>query len=174
MLKTFYSCLAIATLCVFTHTNLQAQYKKGDNLLNVGVGLGVYTYGGLPIGASFEHGITEDISVGAFFDYLSWKNNYQTYNYSWRFMYFGARGSYHFNELLKLDNDKIDVYAGVGLGYYVVSTSDNLVTGYKGYGNKLFYSVHFGGRYYLANNLAAFTELGYGVSRLRLGLTLKF
>lgn len=174
MSKIFYSFLTIAAFCLFAHSNLHAQYKKGDNLLNAGIGLGVYTYGGLPFGASFEHGITEDISVGGFFDYLSWKNTYSTYSYSWRFMYFGARGSYHFNELLKLDNDKVDVYAGIGLGYRVVSTSDNLVAGYGGYGGGLFYNVHVGGRYYFANNIAGFAELGYGVSALRLGLTFKF
>lgn len=174
MSKTFYSFLTIAAFCLFAHSNLHAQYKKGDNLLNAGIGLGVYSLGGLPIGASFEHGITEDISVGGFFDYASWSNSYSTYKYSWRAMYFGARGSYHFNELLKLDNDKIDVYAGLGLGYYIVSTGDNLVSGYNGYGNRLFYNMHIGGRYYFANSLAGFAELGYGVSVLKVGLTLKF
>jgi hypothetical protein len=169
MSKTFYSFLTIAAFCLFAHSNLHAQYKKGDNLLNAGIGLGVFSYGGLPIGASYEHGITEDISVGGFFDYLSWKNVY-----TWRFLYFGVRGSYHFNELLKLDNDKVDLYAGLGLGYYTVTTSDNLVSGYNGYANSLFYNVHLGGRYYFANNIAGFAELGYGVSALRLGLTFKF
>jgi hypothetical protein len=174
MSKTFYSFLTIVAFCLFAHSNLHAQYKKGDNLLNAGVGLGVFTYGGIPIGASFEHGITEDISVGAFFDYLSWKNSYLSYSYSWRFMYFGARGSYHLNELLKLDNDKIDTYVGAGLGFRVVSTSDNLTTGYKGYGNGIFYHIHAGGRYYFANNLAGFAEVGYGIAALKVGLTLKF
>ena len=174
MSKTFYSFLTIAIFCVFAHSNLHAQYKKGDNLLNIGVGLGSYSLGGLPIGASFEHGITEDISIGGFFDYASWKNGYLSYNYSWRAMYFGARGSYHFNELLKIDNDKADLYAGVGLGYYVVSSSDNFASGYSAYGNRVFYHVHLGGRYYFANNIAGFGELGYGVSALKVGLTFKF
>ena len=174
MSKTFYSCLTIAAFCLFAHTNLQAQYKKGDNLLNAGIGLGVFTYGGIPLGASFEHGITEEFSVGAFFDYLNFKSGYLTYNYSWRFIYIGARGSYHLNEILKLDNDKIDTYIGAGLGFRFVSTSDNLITGYGGYGNRLAYQVHAGGRYYFSNNLAGFAEAGYGISALRVGLTLKF
>ena len=174
MSKTFYSCLTIAAFCLFAHTNLQAQYKKGDNLLNAGIGLGVFTYGGIPLGASFEHGITEDISVGAFFDYLNFKNSFLGSSYSWRFMYIGARGSYHLNEILKLDNDKIDTYIGAGLGFRLVSTSDKLVAGYGGYGNGLAYQVHAGGRYYFSNNLAGFAEVGYGISALRVGLSLKF
>ena len=107
MSKSIYSLIAIIALCILTHSNSQAQsYKMGDNLLNVGIGVGVYSYGGLPIGASFEHGFTEQISAGGFIDYLSWKNSYSSYNYSWRFIYFGARGSYHLNELLNLNDDK--------------------------------------------------------------------
>ena len=37
----------------------------------------------------------------------------------------GVRGSYHFNELLNLDNDKIDLYAGLGLGYRNISWNYN-------------------------------------------------
>lgn len=174
MSKIFYSFLTVAAFCLFAHSNLHAQYKKGDNLVNAGIGLGIYSLGGLPIGASYEYGITEDISVGGFFDYASWKNNYSVYSYSWRATYFGLRGSYHFNELLKMDNDKVDVYAGLGLGYYVVSSGDNLVSGYSGYGNSLFYHLHIGGRYYFANNIGGFAEVGYGVSALKVGLTLRF
>ena len=175
MSKSIYSLIAIIALCILTHSNSQAQsYKMGDNLLNVGIGVGVYSYGGLPIGASFEHGFTEQISAGGFIDYLSWKNSYSSYNYSWRFIYFGARVSYHFNELLNLNNDKLDVYAGAGLGYSAVSTSDNLVSGYSGYSNRLFLNLHVGGRYYFSNNIGAYAEAGYGVSALKLGLTFKF
>jgi hypothetical protein len=142
--------------------------------LNVGIGLGALGYGGVPIGASFEHGFTKDISAGGFFDYLSYSNTFSTYTYSWRIMYFGARGSYHFNELLKLDNDKIDVYGGAGIGYQTFSTSDNLGIGYAGYANRVFLNVHAGGRYYFSNSLGGYAELGYGVSALKLGLTLKF
>ena len=175
MSKTIYSFIAIVSLCVFTHNTLHAQaYKKGDNLLNAGIGLGVYTYGGLPIGASFEHGFTDNISRGGFIDYLSWKNGYLSYNYSWRFTYLGVRASYHFNDILKLDNDKTDLYAGVGLGYYFVTTSDKLITGYNGYSDSVFFNGHIGGRYYFSDRLAGFAELGYGVAKLKLGLTLKF
>jgi hypothetical protein len=175
MSKIIYSFLAVAALCIFTHTDANAQYKQGDNLLNAGIGLGVLSYGGLPIGASFEHGFTKDISVGGFFDYLSFTQSYlSSYSYTWRVMYFGARGSYHLNEILSLDNEKIDIYGGAGLGYRVFSSSDTFLSGYDGYGNSLFLNLHAGGRYYFSNNFGGFAELGYGVSTLKLGLTAKF
>jgi hypothetical protein len=174
MSKIFYSFLAVVALCLFTSTNANAQYKQGDNLLNVGIGLGVINLGGLPIGASFEHGFTKEISAGGFVDYLSYNAGYLTYKYNWHVIYFGARGSYHFNELLSLDNDKIDIYGGAGVGYAIYGTSDNLVAGYSGYSNRLFLNLHAGGRYYFSNNLGGFAELGYGVSTLKVGLALKF
>lgn len=174
MSKFLYSLVAVAALCIFTHTDANAQYQKGDNLLNVGIGLGVLTYGGLPIGGSFEHGITKDISVGAFFDYLSWSDTYFGSKYSWRTLYFGARGSYHVNELLALDNDKLDIYGGAGLGFQTSSSGDALGTGYVGRSNNLFLNFHAGARYYFSNNLGGFAELGYGVATLKLGLALKF
>ncbi len=174
MSKIFYSCLAVAALCIFTHTNANAQYQKGDNLLNLGIGLGVLNYGGLPIGASFEHGFTKDISAGGSFDYLSWSDSYFGSKYTWRIMYFAARGSYHFNELLSLDNEKLDVYGGAGLGFQTFSSGDNFGTGYGGYSNRVFLNLHAGARYYFSNNFGGFAELGYGVSTLKLGLALKF
>jgi hypothetical protein len=174
MFKRLSTLFTIAALCILTHTNVHAQYTKGSNLLNVGIGLGALGYGGLPIGASFEHGFTDKISAGGFFDYLQYNSGYLTYKYSWRIMYFGARGSYHLNEILKLDNEKIDVYAGLGIGYQTFGTSDNLASGYSGYSNRVFLNAHAGARYYFSNSMAAFGELGYGVAALKLGLTFKF
>lgn len=52
-----------------------AQFTKGDNLLNIGIGVNSYYSGGIPLGISYEHGITEDISIGAGLDYLSHRYN---------------------------------------------------------------------------------------------------
>ncbi len=81
-------------------------YSKGDKLLNIGLGLNSYYSGGIPFGASFEVGITDDISVGANFDYLSHKYK-GLGDYKFTALYFGARGSYHFNTLLNIENKKI-------------------------------------------------------------------
>lgn len=159
-----------------------AQFAKGDKLLNVGIGLGVYGRGGLPIGGSFEYGVTDKISVGVQADYYSWKYNYgfsgTNYGYKYTFLPIAVRGSYHVNDLLKLGNDKVDLYAGLALGYYISSfTYDGVNYGgtySDGYGSRAFIGLHLGGRYYFKPNIAGFAELGAGVSALKLGVTFKF
>lgn len=154
-----------------------AQYQKGDKLLNLGLGLGSYYGGGVPIGASLEFGVTDNISVGPQIDYYSWSYGYVGYKWRYTFIPIGVRGSYHANELLNLNNDKLDLYGGVSLGYYISKYSDN--TGYTGtydnaYGGRAFLGVHVGGRYYFKPNLGGFAELGYGVSTLKVGVAFKF
>lgn len=159
-----------------------AQYAKGDKLLNAGIGLSSYYGGGLPIGASFEVGVTDEISVGAQIDYYSWSYNYGYLGlndrYRYTFIPVAVRGSYHVNKLLNLNNDKVDLYGGLALGYYISSFSYNGASpGYvydNSYGNRVLFGLHLGGRYYFKPNLGAFAELGYGVSALKLGVTFKF
>src|SRR5260221_8542163 len=112
--------ILISVLTVSISKAQKAAYSQGDNLLNVGIGLNSYYSGGIPFGASYEKGITDVISAGANFDYLS--NTY--FNIKFTAIYFGVRGSYHLNEALKIDNDNIDIYAGAGLGYRSFSWSN--------------------------------------------------
>lgn len=153
-------------------------YSKGDKLLNVGVGLNSYYSGGLPLGASFEVGVTDDISVGANVDYLSHK--YGGYGYSWKFtaLYIGSRGSYHFNNLLNIENEKIDVYGGATIGYrsFKWKDSDFEGSGLKNsYGSGVFFGVFAGGKYYFTDNIGGFAELGaIGSTNVRLGVAFKF
>lgn len=160
-----------------------AQYAQGDKQLNVGIGLSSYYGGGLPIGASFEYGVTDVISVGAQIDYYSWSYDYGYLNFNDRYRYtfipIAVRGSYHVNELLNLGNEKLDLYAGVALGYYISRFSyDGPNAGVynynNSYGNRVLFGIHLGGRYYFKPNLGAFAELGYGVSALKIGATFKF
>ncbi|RCR71505.1 hypothetical protein [Larkinella punicea] len=175
MKKLFSSLLVMSLLLVGTQSF--AQYQKGDKLLNAGIGLSSYYGGGLPIGASFEVGITDEISVGAQVDFYTWGYNFGGYKWRYTFLPIAVRGSYHVNELLNLNNDKLDLYGGLALGYYISSFKDN--SGYSGfydnaYGNQVLFGVHLGGRYYFKPNLGAFAEVGYGVSALKLGVAFKF
>ncbi|MPR34369.1 hypothetical protein [Salmonirosea aquatica] len=174
-MKKLFSSLFIVTLLACSTAN--AQYAQGDKLLNLGIGLNGYYGGGLPIGASFEYGVTDQISVGAQIDYYTWNYGYVGYKWRYTFMPIALRGSYHVNELLNLNNDQIDLYGGVQLGYYISSFKDD--TGYIGnynnaYGNQVLFGIHLGGKYYFKPNLGAFAEVGYGVSAVKLGLALKF
>ena len=154
-------------------------YQKGDNLLNIGVGLSSYYYGN-PFGLSYEAGIDNDISVGAQLDYNS--GNYGDYYYNtsrWRYTatYFGVRGSYHVNRLLRLNTQKVDLYAGLGLGYRSFRWNDtNYGYGYDyDYRSGLALNYYIGGKYYFTKQVGAFLELGYtGLSSSRVGLSVKF
>ncbi len=159
---------------LFLYSNAQAQYKNGDKLLNLGFGVNSYYSGGIPLSASFEVGVTDDISVGGGLDYLSY--NYPGYG---RFtaVYIGGRASYHFNRLLNLKNESIDIYAGASLGYRSFSWSESYVGPSLGntYGSGVYLGIYAGGKYYFTKSVAGFLELGaLGSTNARLGVAFKF
>ncbi len=170
--------LVLATTTFICKAQKGLGYEKGDKLLNIGVGVNSYYSSGFPIGASFEVGITDAISVGGNVDYLSSKYNYGSgFNAKFTTIYFGARGSYHFNEILNVNNEKIDLYAGATLGYRSFSFKDNFTgTNLSGsYGSGVFFGGYAGGKYYFSDNIGAFAELGAtGSTNVRLGIGFKF
>lgn len=170
MKKLIYS-FAIVALLAFSAQGVMAQsYQQGDKLLNVGIGVGTYGGGGIGFGGSIEFGIHDAISVGALAGYSG--RNYL--GYKWSVLTFGARGSYHFNELLNLDNDKIDLYAGLGVGYRNFNWDYNGFGNTYSYGSGIVFLGHLGGRYYLNPNLGIFAELGSGFGTLQAGVAFKF
>lgn len=153
-----------------------AQYKKGDNLLNIGLGLNSYYSGGVPLSAIYEAGVTDEISFGGGIDYLSYHYGVGGTDYSYTATYIGLRGSYHFNELLNLKNENWDIYGGLSLGYRSFSWK-----GYNGasvgdaYGSGLFLGIHAGTRYYFSKSVGGFFELGaLGSTNARIGVAFKF
>ena len=172
MKKTIFTLLAAVVLSSVGFAQNGA-FKNGDKLLNVGVGVNSYYSGGIPIGASFEVGVTDAISVGGGVDYLSYKySNMDKFTAT----YIGVRGNYHFNELLKIDNDNVDLYGGLTLGYRVFSWKNTSYPGLGGsYGSGLFFGVLIGGKNYFSDNIGAFLELGaIGSTNARLGIAFKF
>lgn len=175
MKKLFASLVLVFAL--FTSTNTFAQFEQGDNLFNAGINLGgTFGGGGVGLGASYEVGIHDFISVGAQLDWVSW--NYGLLGYKWRynFLTVAARGSYHFGKhFLTVDN--LDLYAGPSLGYRISSYKDP--SGWSGpfdntYGSGVFFGVFAGARYYFKENMGVFAEVGYNASPLKAGITLKF
>jgi hypothetical protein len=163
----------LAVLLTTSFKGFSQAYKQGDKILNATIGVNSYYGTGLPLGAAFEVGITDAISAGGQFDFAS--GNFGN-SLGFTALYFGARGSYHFNELLKINNDKLDVYAGLGLGYRSFKWTDSAFTGTGySYGNGLDFNYFIGGRYFFTNNIGGVLELGYsGVSNARVGVTFKF
>ncbi|TAF94750.1 MAG: hypothetical protein EAZ32_15045 [Cytophagia bacterium] len=167
-------CLSFLCLSLAISQVVCAQsYQKGDKLLNVGIGLGTYGAGGLGFGGSFEVGIHPAISVGVLGGY-SGRSNYLGSGVRWSVLTIGARGSYHLGELLKLNDDKIDLYAGLGLGYRNISWNYGGTAFDNNYGSGILLLAHLGGRYYFANNMSAYAELGSGFGTLQAGISFKF
>ncbi|MEQ9414505.1 MAG: hypothetical protein RIF39_11770, partial [Cyclobacteriaceae bacterium] len=89
----------------------------------------------------------------------------------------GARGSYHFSELLNLNNEKIDLYGGLTLGYRNFSWSDSGFGSGLGnsYGSRAFLGIYAAGRYYFSEKVGAFLEVGaVGSTNAKLGVAFKF
>ena len=171
MKKVTLTLLIISTFCTISFAQTGA-FRNGDNLLNVGMGLNSYYSGGMPVGGSFEFGVTEDISVGVSLDYLAYREAGVS---KLNAFYLGARGSYHFNNLLEIKNQKVDLYGGLGSGY--------LRTSKKGDGNwrvettttGAYYEIFMGGKYYFNKSIGGFVELGAaGSTNARIGLAFKF
>jgi hypothetical protein len=170
--------LSVSMVLLFFALGSNAQngaFSKNDKLLNVGIGVNSFYDGGIPFGASFEKGITDKISIGANFDYLSTDYGSSGIDLKFTAIYLAARGSYHFNELLKIKSNKIDVYAGPSVGYRIFSWNDDSASLGSKYGSGLFIGVHIGGKYYFTEKIGAFVELGdVGSTNARLGVAFKF
>ncbi|WP_460909737.1 hypothetical protein [Spirosoma areae] len=175
MKKIHFSILLAIGLLAGTQSFAQLSIDKGTKLINLGIGVGGYSgTSGIAFGGSADFGVAPNITVGGQIAYRSFSYGYLGFNDKINYLYFAARGSYHFNELLNLGTDKADIYAGLGLGYQSVSYSDSYGTGFNTFGSGIYVPIHLGGRYFFTESVGAFLELGTGVSPAMLGVTFKF
>ena len=170
-----------------TMTQLLAQestFKKGDKVLNLGIGFGGrYMGSGMttsvpPISASFEVGVKDgvlekgSIGVGGMLAYSSHKYEYLGWGWKYTSIVIGARGTFHYPLV-----NKLDTYTGLLIGYDIsTATEFGTSTGYpydNSYGG-LTYAWFVGARYYFSDSFAACGELGVGVTILNIGVALKF
>jgi hypothetical protein len=178
VLVSFMFCAAFSV-----GVNAQNTFSKGDNNINLGVGIGS-TLGGTgyatstpPLSISYERGIIDNLfddksslGLGAYLGYAS--NKWSAANYYWKNNYtiFGVRGALHYQLV-----DRLDTYAGLMLGYESISSSvSGEGSGVAPVSSGLGLSLFLGGRYYFSDNIGAFAELGYGIAYLQLGVSFKF
>lgn len=165
----------------------QTTFLKGYKVLNFGVGVGTYLGGAgfkttiPPLSLSYEVGVKDELfdansslGVGALLGYYGAKYEFPTagmggYNYHYALIGLRANAHYQFVE-------KLDTYLGGMLGYNLA------VSSYYGNFNPkpsspsvggFGFAVYVGGRYYLLEKLAAFVEVGYGISPVTAGFALK-
>lgn len=164
-------------------------FNRGDFVVNAGIGFGntFHTGSGLkttvpPISASIEYCIIDNlfdanssIGVGGIIGYSAQKQKYllsgQTTELKYSDLLLGARGSFHYQFVPKLDT-----YAGMTLGYII--TSSSIEGPYSGLidedGSSVFAGAYIGARYYFTDSFAVMSELGYDVAILKVGVSIKF
>lgn len=175
MKKILSTLIIIAILGVTSHSAFaQEQFQKGDKLLNAGINLGgTYGGGGVGVGASFEVGVHDFISVGGQADFVTWNYGFIGSDIRYNFFTVAARGSYHFGKhFLTMNN--LDLYAGPSLGYRAASNNYNGINYNDSYGSGVFAGAFAGARYYFKPTMGVFAEVGYNASPLKAGITFKF
>lgn len=154
-------------------------WNQKDMVVSAGLGLGMYgVYGSStlpPIFAAFEMGVADKITAGGIVAFAGSSDDFGYGKWKYTYIVISGRAAYHFLE----HNPKFDAYAGLGLGYGIVSSSvtyaDNTVRpfNFSAGGSYFFFDIFGGGRYYFSPKWAALAEVGYGVGFLRVGLSYK-
>ncbi len=185
----------MVVMFVVNNTSFLAQsFDKGTVAINAGVGffssIGYYSGSGVTrtpvISLSGEYCVDKvgpgTLGIGLAFGYQSaaYTYNYGGYYYKdrWATTLFGLRGTYH-PEVL--NSEKYDVYGAIQLSFdhfgYSFSTNDpyynSVLYGRNTLSNYVRPYFILGGRYYFTNTIGAFAEIGYDISYLKLGLTIK-
>ena len=181
LLKTFImrnlikSVFVIACICI----SFLAHSQQTE--VNVGIGLVptiISGAGGLPISVSVDKPLAsvKNATIGGYLGYYGSSVDLgagfsDEYKLKYSVFIFGARGTYHFDFI---DNDKLDPYAGLMLGYNIVTSR------YDGPGSEFFdgaassgfgYAGLIGMKYQATDSIKVFGELGYGISVLTFGAT---
>lgn len=188
-MKTCTKFLILFFIGLLIH-NVQAQsFKEGTNVINIGVGfLGGYTYAGYSgisqtpaLSAYYERGIVRlgpgALGLGGGLEYKSLSYKYLSGNYSakWTYTIVGLRATYHPDFAI---TEKIDGYAGLALGYGIVSYKDtyfeNLGINSNSYPSYFYSSFFIGARYFFTEKFGGFAELGSGITNLKAGLSFRF
>ncbi len=184
--------LSLGLLLTFWAAEAQ-QFEKGTTALNVGLGLGgilddYYFYGNSSpmFNASIEHGLWDMagpgvISLGGFLGFQTHRDDdYYSYYSSerWRHTVIGVRGNYHYNGFTNIP--QLDLYAGSMIAYNAVSYTYTDSQGRKTKGSSKYrsggvrFTAYAGGRWFFNEKFAGFVELGYGITALNFGGTIKF
>jgi hypothetical protein len=183
--------LMLSLIVPITHLNAQL-FDEGDKIVSFGVGFGAtyYVLGSAysttipPLFVAGDYCFREDLGpgnlgLGAYFGVSGYKSKWHyagdDYGYKYTSIIIGARGTYHFTDLV----DKLDLYGGVMIGPEIViskyygddnDTYDDISPD----GSGVAYDVFAGARYFLTDNFAGMVELGYGISWFKMGISLKF
>ena len=187
-MKSFILTFALTAFTfVFTHHSLNAQtpMTKGLNVAQIGVGLGGWTTGYTTsetpvIVLTYEKGIKDNfgagnLSIGGSIGYKSGRIggfDFAASDWNYTYMAFVGRASWHPHFVR---SEKLDLYTGMSLGYYLITSDYESVYGdfdFSTGGVEL--GIHIGGRYNFSEQFGAFAELGFGLGVLNVGVAYTF
>lgn len=173
--------LVIASLSIAipacAETSLPA-YAPGRVIASASLGFGVSGFYGDAqsplVAVNGEYGLNDVISLGGTLGRSSSSQHYgyfgDAWDISWSYTVLAVRGSYHLAEMI--DNEKIDIYGGLSLGYNNVSVKSGRYDVVSG--SYVLYGLYAGGRYFFTDRVGAFAELGLGLGNLALGVSTRF
>ena len=205
---TLFICLLTATMFMGAKTSSAQAFEEEKSVVSLGYGFGTligalasnidgeqgYSYSSTgPIYAKWEYGVAENIGIGINLAYVSYDFKYSTDGS----YYDASSGNYisttyanedkfsSFSGLLRVnwhfgDNDKLDPYYGIGLGYrtgtWTFTTTDPSGTNSGDFNNPipLGFETTFGLRYLFSDNMGAYLEAGAAKSVIQVGLCGKF
>ncbi len=181
--------LLLIMLCSISLSAQNKSSEKYGNTLNLGLGLGYYSYAGysMPVlHADFEFDVARNFTLAPSISYYAYHSNYywgnknypyRYYNYTQTVIPIGVKGTYYLDNALKL-NSKWDLYLAGSLGVAIVrSTWDD---GYYGdrniYRNSyrsttpIYLDIHAGAEYHISQKAGIFLDLSTGVSTIGLAV----
>ena len=150
-------------------SNVAVAYFKEDFQLNAGIGVSGW---GVPVYVGADYFVDNDISIGAEVSYQTFNETIFVQKYKSSILGIGVNGNYHFRRVLKLPNEW-DLYAGIGIGYYIWSFDNVNYAGSNSSGTG--FGGQIGARYFINNKFAINAELGGAstTSGARIGITYK-
>ncbi|HEX9901235.1 MAG TPA: hypothetical protein VGB72_00075 [Acidobacteriota bacterium] len=148
MKKAIYAVLALLILsgAALAGTN---EFSKGSFFITPQIGINSWT---IPFGLNVEYGITPNIGVGGTVMVWLWSDEW----ISQSIIALSAEGAYHFTQL---NVDKLDLYAGAGLGYSIYSYDLKDGIGVETGASGLDLGIILGGRYFFTEKIAASLRL---------------
>jgi len=165
--------------------------QRGENLVSAGIAVGSslgnfdFSSSSPGIALQYEMGYMNldgpgVLGLGGYVGHKNFTHNGEngSYSYSqkWSYTVIGFRAAYHYSGWTKVS--QLDPYGGLMLSYNAVNYSYSATDGNADpgdqYDNGLGLSGYVGGRWFFTKNIAAYMELGLGVSNLAVGACYKF
>jgi len=149
------------------------QYGRTLNL-SVGVGgySGFFGYVGhsMPVLLiNYELNVAKNFTLAPFVSFYSYRNKH----YRETVVPIGVKGTYYFDQLLRV-NPKWDFYLAGSLGFAMAnSTWDNDYVGDRNYSHRakpLYLDIHAGAEYHINRRIGAFLDLSSSVSSIGIAL----